>query len=577
MITGQLPFKGDYEQAVIYSIMNENPEQITTLRSEIPVSTEQVVFRALEKNPDKRYQTIDELLDDLKSISEGIVPEEIQSRMRKAKLRKRRKALLFAGAAGLVIISVLALTLFTKQAQAIDSIAVLPLENLSGDPEQDPIAEGIHDALITDLAGLGLKRVIARKTVMRYKGKNTLPKKIAQELNVKRLITGTVVRSGDRVRVTAQLINPATEAQEWAQNYERDLRNILSLQNEIVSAITKEVKLQLTPQEEERLANAPTVDPEAYVAYLKGRSFLNKMTPEGIAKGFDYMQQAIDKDPTSPFPYAGLALAYCIIGHGQSPPPGTFERAMEAVMKAEELGGTLAETEAAIGSINLYSKWDWAVAEKAFERALELNPSLSDARRNYSWYLMMVGKRDEAIEEMNRAIEVDPLAPLWSSDLGWQHWIEDRFEQALDGALKALELDPNFNQAIWLEGLVYSSMGRHEEAISVHQRLAKLHPGWKWALVRTYALAGRISEARETLDKFLTEGPKTTAAWESWFLVGIYAALGEMEKAIQWLEVAYEGRHNLLPWIHVVPQFRPLHSNPHFQDMVQKMNLSEFK
>jgi len=423
MFSGQLPFKGEHDQAVVYSILKEKPKPITDLKAEIPMAIEQVVDKALEKNPDERYQQLDDLLDDLKSITEGIVPEEIKVRLRKAKLLKRKRAILYASTAGLLIImTVIALSLFTGRAEAIDSIAVLPLENLSGDPEQDPIAEGIHDALITDLSGLGLKRVIARSTVMRFKGKNTPPKKIAQELNVKRLITGTVVSSGNRVRVTAQLINPTTEAQEWAHNYERDLRDILSLQNDIVSAITHEVKLQLSPQEEARLASARTVNPEAHVAYLKGRSFLNKLTPEGIEKGLEYLQQAIDIDPTNPLPYAGLALGYCTIGHGPSPPLGIWDRAKAAARKAEELGGTLAETEAALGIIYLYFDWDWAGAERAFRRALALNPSLPDAHRNYSWYLLMAGKRDEALAEMKRAIEVDPLTPLWLSDLGGQYW-----------------------------------------------------------------------------------------------------------------------------------------------------------
>jgi TolB-like protein/predicted Ser/Thr protein kinase len=574
MFSGQLPFKGEHEQSVVYSILNEKPKSVTDLRSEIPESIGQVVGKALEKNPEARYQHVDELLDDLKSISAGIVPEEIKIRLRKAKLQKRKRVISYAGIAGFLIIAVvLALTVFTGQAESIDSIAVLPLENLSGDPEQEPIAEGIHDALITDLAGLGLKRVIARNTVMAYKGKDITLKEIAQELNVKRLITGTFASSGGRVRVNAQLINPDTDAQEWAHNYEHDLRDILSLQNEIVAAITQEVKLQLTPQDEARLATAPTVDPEAHIAYLKGRSFLNKMTPEGITKGLEYMQQAIDIDPTSPLPHAGLALAYCLIGHGASPPPGIFEKAKEAALKAKELGGVLAETEAAMGSYNLYFAWDWEAAEKAFLNALRLNPSLSDARRNYSWYLMMVGKRDEAIAEMKKAIEVDPLAPLWSSDLGWQHWIEGRLEQAMDGARQALELDPEFDQAMWLEGLVLSSIGKYEEAIAAHQRLGELYPVWKWPLVRTYALAGRRGEAQKLLEKFLEEDPEPTGAWDSWFLVGAYVALGEMDEAIRWLEVAFNGRHSLLPWLHVVPQYEPLHSNPRFQGVVRRMNL----
>jgi TolB-like protein len=578
IFSGQLPFMGEKDQAVMYSILNENPKPITDLRSEIPTSIEQVVSKALEKNPDERYQKAEELLDDLKSISAGIIPEEIKVRLRKAKLLKRKKAILYAGTAGLLILmTILALSLFTVRAEAIDSIAVLPLENLSGDPEQDPIAEGIHDALITDLAGLGLKRVIARSTVMRFKGKDTSPKQIAQELNVKRLITGTVVSSGKRVRVTAQLINPMTEAQEWAQNYESDLRDILSLQNEIVSAITQEVKLQLTPEDEARLASAPTVNPEAYVAYLKGRSFLNKLTPDGIEKGLEYMQQAIKIDSTNPFPYAGLALGYCIIGHGASPPPDIWTKAREAALKAEELGGGLAETEAALGQISLFLDWDWASAERAFLRALALNPSLPEAHRIYSWYLIMIGQREEAIEEMKLAIEVDPLTPLWSSDLGWHYWSAGRYEEAMDAVQKALELDPNFDQALYNLGILYAEKGMYEEAIAAHQKLSALHTLWKWPLVRTYIQAGRKEEALQLLDKLLKEGPVPTGAWDSWFLSEIYVALGDKDEAFRWLEEGYKDRHSFFPWIHVNRALAPLRSDPRFQDLMRRLNLPELK
>ncbi len=578
MFSGQQPFKGEHDQAVVYSILNKKPKPITDLKASIPMSIEQVVSKALEKNPDERYQQIEDLLDDLRSISEGIVPEGVRARLRKAKLLRRKRAILYAGIASfLIIMTVIALSLFTGRAEAIDSIAVLPFENLSGDLEQDPIAEGIHDSLITDLAGLGLKRVIARSTVMRFKGKDTPPKQIAQELNVKRLITGTVVSSGDRVRVTAQLINPTTEAQEWAQNYEHDLRDILSLQNEIVSAITQEVKLQLTPQEKARLASARPVNPEAHVAYLRGRSFLNKLTPEAIEKGLAYMQEAIDKDPTNPLPHAGLALGYCKIGHGPDPPPDIWERAKAAARKAEELGGTLAETEAALGLIYLYFEWDWAGAERAFRRALELNPSLPDAHRNYSWYLMVSRQRDEAEAEMKRAIEVDPLNPLYLSDLGWQYWNAGRYEEAMDALQKSLDLDPNFNQGLANLGVLYAEKGMYTEAIAAHQKLSSLYRNWKWPLVTTYLQAGRKDEARKMLAKLLERERKPTGAWDSWFLVEIYAALGEKDEAFRWLEAAFKERHSFLPWLRIVPGYAPLRSDPRFQDIVRRMNFPELK
>ena len=208
------------------------------------------------------------------------------------------------------------------------------------------------------------------------------------------------------------------------------------------------------------------------MAYTKGRYYLNRLTPEGLKKGLEYMQQAIDKDPANPLPYAALALGYCRIGHGTSPPPDAFARAKEAALKAEELGGTLAETEAALGQIKLFDEWDWAGAERALRHAQVLNPSLPDAQRMYSWYLLLIGRKEEAIAAMKRAIEVDPLTPLWSSDLGWQYLSMGRIQEAMDATQKALELNPNSDQALAWLGYLYAEKGMYQEAIAVHQKLA---------------------------------------------------------------------------------------------------------
>jgi len=574
MFSGQLPFKGEHDQATVYSILNKKPKSITDLKAEIPMAIEQVVGKALEKNPHERYQQIDDLLDDLKSISEGIMPEGVKARLRKAKLLRRKRAILYAGIAGfLILMTVIALSLFTGRAEAIDSIAVLPLENLSGDPEQDSLAESIHDDLITNLAGLSsLKTVIARQTVMRFKGKDTPPQKIAQELHVKALITGALRRSGDSVRVTAQLINPITGSQVWAQSYERDMREVMSLENEIVAAIGREVNLQLTPEEKSRLASARTVNAEAYIDYTKGKFYLNKLTPEGLQKGLEYMQQAIDKDPTNPLPYAALALGYCRIGHGTNPPPDAFARAKAAALKAEELGGTLAETEAALGQIKLFEEWDWEGGGQALQHALVLNPSLPDAQRMYSWYLVLTGRKDEGIAAMKRAIELDPLYPLWSSDLGWQCWSAGRYQEAMDATQKALELDPNYDQALCWLGYLYAEKGMFKEAIATHQKLSAV-TGWKWPLVRTYALAGRKDEARKMLAELLAGEPKPTGAWDGWDLGEVYAALGEKDEAFRWLEAAVKEHNSFIPWMRDNPAYAPLRSDPRFQDLVRYMKL----
>jgi tetratricopeptide (TPR) repeat protein len=312
------------------------------------------------------------------------------------------------------------------------------------------------------------------------------------------------------------------------------------------------------------------------VAYTKGRFYLNKSTPEEYGKGLTYMQQAIDMDPMNPLPYAALALGYCLIGHGTSPPPDAFARAKAAALKAEELGGTLAETETALGQIKLFEEWDWAGAEKALKHAISLNPSLPEAQRIYAWYLLLTGQGDGAIAAMRRAIEVDPLNPFWSSDLTWQYWSLGRNQEAMDAARKSLELDSNFNQALCWLGFLYSEKGMFTEAIAAHQKLSAVSPPWRWALVRTYVQAGRKDEAMKLLTKYLGER-KATGAWAGWFLGEIYAALGDKDEAFRWLEAAGKERMTFIPWIRQNPAYAPLRTDPRFQDLVQRMRLPELK
>lgn len=306
-------------------------------------------------------------------------------------------------------------------APALESLAVLPFENLSGDPEQGYLAAGIHEALITDLARLGgLKRVIARASAVRYEKTDKPLSQVARELGVKTLMTGSVLRSGSRVRVTAHLVDPATDQQLWSDSFERELRDVLSLQSEIVGAITQKARLQLSPQDRARLASARPVDPESYEAYLKRMFWIHKFTPEGFEKGLAYLQEAIEKDPTSPQPYAGLALGYCLIGHERF--PDAFDRARAAANKARELGGALAETELAFAEIEFYSDWDLEAAGRSLQEALRLDPVwLAEAHRHYSWHLNVTARRDEALAEKGPRSSIPsprPTRATWGGSSG---------------------------------------------------------------------------------------------------------------------------------------------------------------
>jgi TolB-like protein/tRNA A-37 threonylcarbamoyl transferase component Bud32/Tfp pilus assembly protein PilF len=585
MATGQRAFAGHSPGTLFDAILNRAPIPPLRLNPDCPADLERIVSKALEKDRKLRYQTAGELkadLERLKTETAGKVGVGLAMlwRARRAAERPRRWVLAGVVAVLVVMLAVLAglnvgglrdrLLPRGGAPSPIKSLAVLPLANLSGDPEQEYFADGMTEELITNLAKIKALKVISRTSMMQYKGtKKPLPQ-IAKELNVDALIEGPVVREGGQVRITAQLIQASTDQHIWAESYQRDLRGVLALQSEIASVIVDKVQAALTPSERTRLATARPVNPEAYEAYLKGKFYVNKMTPEGFEKGLAYMQQAIDKDPANPLPYAGLAFAYSQMGHERF--PDAFARARAAARKAEDLGEPLAEMYLAFGMIKLYSDWDFAGAEKDLRRAMELNPSLGQAHRNYSWYLLMAGHKDEALAKMKRAQEVEPLTPVFASDRGFQFWSTGQYDKAIEEAQKSLELDPNFNEGLYVLGHVYADKGMYAEAIAAHKKLAAVDPDWRWPLARTYAQAGRKDEARRILAKFLGEKPKPTGALAGWLLPEAYAALGEKDEAFRWLEAAYKERCSYMPWIRDNPAYAPLRSDPRFQDLVRRMN-----
>jgi len=298
---------------------------------------------------------------------------------------------------------------------------------------------------------------------------------------------------------------------------------------------------------------------------------LNKFTPEGFKKGLDYLRQAVEKDPEDPLAYAGLARGYSIIGHGPAPSPEALPRAKAAALKALELDETLAEAHAVLAEVKLYYDWDWAGAEQAFQRALELNANLAPAHAHYAWYLVLLGRLDEALTEMKRAQELDPLAPIYSAWLGQQYWFAGQYDEAIDEARKSLELDSDFAVGLYALGSIYAAKGMYEEAIAAHQKAGAVDPDLGWLLGHTYAMAGRRDEALNVLSELGEEYQQKNA----WGVAEIYAALGEKDEALRWLEAGYEYRHNWTPWMGRNPNYEPLRDDPRFGDLLRRLNFPE--
>ncbi len=576
MLAGRLPFQGEHDQAVIYAILKEQPKPLSAGRPEIPVSVEHVVGKALEKNPDERYQSVDDLIDDLKSIAEGIEPERVRTRRRKAKLRRWKRAGLYAGAAGLLVILVLiAVKLFTGRPHTIETLAVLPLENLSGDPQQEYFSDGVHDALITNLGKVGgLKRVIARSSVMRFKGTKEPLSKVAQELKVDGLITGAVLRSGDRVRVTAQLINPATETQIWAQSYERDLRDVLSLQNEIVSAITREVKVQLTPRDERRLTSARQVNPEAYEAYLKGQFHWYKLTKTDLDSALKYFELALEKDPEYAPAYTGICLVWG--GYQQQglvPATEATPRARAAALKALELDNTLAEVHYVLAGMHAWGDYDWASGEKSYRLAIELNPNYPDPRVYYSHLLYMLRRPEEAMAQIKRALELDPLNALFRALYAMDLMYARRYDDAIALLRDTLQASPNDLVALSALRSAYHMKHMYKEALEIWKAsyAARGDNEALEALARGSAENG-YQGALQRVAEMLIERSRTKFV-TPWQIGTLYARAGKNQEALDWLEKAYEAHDGNTPYLSVDPIFDGLRADPRFQDILRRMNL----
>jgi len=455
----------------------------------------------------------------------------------------------------------------------IRSLAVLPLENLSGNPEDEYFAAGMHDALIGELAQIGSLRVISRTSAMKYKESGKSVQEIARELKVDGIVEGSAYLEGDRVQIQVRLIQAQpVENPLWAQTYEKDIRDVLVMYSEVARAVTREIQVKLTPEEESRLADARQVNPETYKAYLTGMFHLNKSTPEGFERGLAYLQQAVENDPAEPLAHAGLALGYVTLGHGSAAQPDVFPRARVAALTALKLDETLAEAHSVLADVKLYYEWDWAGAEDAFQRAMELNPNHALTHYHYAWYLALFGRLDEAIEEHKRAQELDPLMPLHTAWLGRLYQYAGRYEEAIDEARKSLELNPDFPVGHFVLGEVYAEKGMYEEAIAAAKKAAAVNPAWRFALGSAYALAGRKDEARKLLAELEAEEP---TQWNEATLSGLYVSLGENDKAIRQLEVAYKLRAPWLPWIRVIPNLKPLRDDPRFQDLLRRMNVPQ--
>ena len=614
MIAGCSPFVAGTSNEIISAILSKEPAPPLARYSRlIPERLQEIVEKAVTKNRDERYQTSKDLLIDLKRLKQSLETKAAVERsaspdklgvpssggksndakslplkvatpntqsassaeyiVNQVKSHKHGVMITFAVLLLAVASGVLIYAWRLRQTAApiqpeIKSLAVLPLNNLSGDPAQEYFADGITEALISNLAQIRALRVISRTSAMRYKGTNKSLPEIARELNVDAVIEGSVQRSGGRVHVTARLIPAAADSPMWSQDYDRDLSDILKLQGELARAIGDEIRIQVTANERTRLASARTVDPQAHEAYLLGRYHLSKLNEEDLSQAIEYFERAIQLAPDYGAAYAGLSQAWLERGIWGAKTFSEAEApARAAGLKAIELDEQLGEAHMMLGQLKYIFDWDWTGAEQEFRRAQELDPGILDAHTYYAIFLMALGRHSEAIREMQTAEQLDPLSSNTQSNFGRVLYRARKYEEAIPHLVRALELEPRNYSAYVRLGDVYAKLSKYDEALIVFEKAAQLRDDGMHAaaarIARVYALMGRQREARQMLN-----GLKAGA----FDIASAYVALGDMDEAFRILEKAVAERNSLLVFFKEDPTFDNLHSDPRWRELLRRMN-----
>jgi len=584
MTCGQPAFVGNSIPLIFDAILNRAPTPVATVNAEVPPRLAEIVSKALEKDRRRRFQTASEMRADLQRLKrETDLAREASSPNRRSVRLARLTKVLMAVA---ILIAVLVIGERTRDwiwppAPPRIMLAVLPLEDLSGDSKQEYLADGLTDEMITELGrlhpeGLG---VIARSSVMPYRHTSKSTAQIGKELGVNYILEGSVSRSADRLRVRAQLIQVQDQTHVWADEYDRNLTDVLAMESDVAKAIARQIQLRLTEQERTRLERVRSVSPDAYESYIKGRYHWNKRTPAEILLSVTYFKQAIQKDPGYAVAHAGLADAYLLLGSVPNdvlPPRQAMPQSKEAAQRALRLDEGLAEAHVSLAYIDFAYDWNWLDGEKEFQRALELNPNYATGHEWYALSLVAAGRTDAAMAEIDLAKKLDPLSPVIYAAAAQIDWYTHRYDEALEQCRTAFELYPDFFLAHYFQGRAYEQKGMVTEAIGEFQKASTLsggNPTMMMALGHAYAISGRKKEARELLARLVSLSKEKYVP--AVYMMGIAAGLDDKDGAFHWLNQAVEDRCDYVVYLRQEPGLENLRSDPRFAEVMKGIGLSQ--
>jgi len=539
MVTGRVPFEGDTPFAIGVKHKSEIPKNPKEINAQIPDDLSRVIVNCLEKDKEKRHQDTNELISELSKMGKEKPEKE---KIGETKLKK--------------------------------SIAVLPFIDLSPKKDKEYFCDGMAEELINSLTKISDLRVVARTSAFSFREKNLDVPEIGRRLNVETILEGSVRKAGNRLRITAQLINVADGYHIWSDKYDRDMEDIFAIQDEISLAIVDNLKVKLLGREKAKLVKRYTDNLEAYKLYLKGRFFWNKRNEIGVKKGLEYFQQAVKKDKGYTLAYSGMADCYLILSwYGAFPQKEAYQKAKEAALKALEIDDMLAEAHTSLAFIKLLADWDWASTDREFKRAIELNPNYITAHHWRSFCLFFRARFDEAIEEMKQALELDPFSLIINCDLGWVYYYARQYDQAIEALQKTLEMDPNFVSAHSFLGRVYLQKSMYKEALAEFQKEKEPSRGWMQSVETLFAIAylkmGKKKEAQQVLDDMIE---RTKQEYVSPYHIALLCfTLGENDLGFEWLDRAYKERDHWLLYLNAEPMFDTVRPDPRFTKLIKKI------